>query len=100
MIYDAIELLGGEFYSFAVWTIDNIDEGFCFLEVMAPEIAQFLLSSNIPHHEVDRFEVQLFNVESNGGDCMKYFSEFKGVKDCGFTCAIEPEHYNLALFIW
>ena len=63
-----LELLSGNLDSFLVRGVDNVDEGLRVLVVVLPELPDFVLSSDVPHGELDLLELNSLNIEPDGGD--------------------------------
>jgi hypothetical protein len=92
-----VQLFGGEVQPFAVGTVDDVYQGSRVLEVVRPQTAKFLLPPHVPDHEVDCLEVQLFDVEPDGGDREQHFPQFQGVENGGLARPVEPQHHHFAL---
>ena len=93
-----MEFLSGDFDSFFIWGVDDVNEGLGVLVVMFPELSDFILSSDVPDGELDFFELNSFDVESDGGDWWDDLTQLEFVKDGGFTGSIKTEHEGSKFF--
>jgi hypothetical protein len=59
-----LELLARLLDPLGVGGVDNVDEGVVLFEVVGPVLAQGLLSSDIPHVQLELVVAQVFNVEA------------------------------------
>jgi len=64
---------------------------------MRPQIAQFLLSSDVPDHKLDSFESEFLNIEADGGDGVDDVSKFEWVEDGSLAGSIQTQHHYFAL---
>lgn len=58
-----LELGSGLEDALAVLAVNNIDESIGVVEIVAPQWAQLLLATDIPHREDDVFVLHFFDVE-------------------------------------
>ena len=82
---DALELFGGQLYTFEIRTVHDKYQPIRVLIIVRPQVAQLLLSTHVPHHKGDLLVVQLLDVKANCGDSVGNLAQFEGVKDCGFA---------------
>ena len=87
-----LEFFSGNLNSFFIWWVDDVDESLCVLVVMFPELSDFVLSSDVPDGELDLFELNGLNVESDGWDRGDDLTQFEFIEDGGFTSGIKTEH--------
>ncbi|GMS94578.1 hypothetical protein PENTCL1PPCAC_16753, partial [Pristionchus entomophagus] len=64
------------------------------LEVVLPEGSNPLLSSDVPNCEGDALELDLFHVETYGGNSSDQLSQLQFVQDGCLSGAVESKHQN------
>jgi len=72
--------------------VDDEDEALSVLEVVPPEGTDLVLTSDIPHGEVDVLVLDGLHVEADCGDCCDDLTELQLVQDCGLTGGVETDH--------
>lgn len=63
-----LQLEGSLINTLAIVRVDDVDNTLSVLVVVSPEGANLVLSTDIPHGEVDVLVLNCLNVESNGGN--------------------------------
>lgn len=64
LVQHALELLSGLNNTIAIVAINDEDDALCVLEVMSPERSDLVLSTDIPHGELDVLVLDGLDVES------------------------------------
>lgn len=84
-----LQFLPGDLNSFFIRGVDHVDEGLGVLVVVLPELSDLVLSSDVPHGELDLLELNGFHVESDGGDGGDDLTELELVEDGGLAGSVE-----------
>jgi hypothetical protein len=77
--------------------VDDKDDSLCVLEVVPPERTDLVLTTDIPHGEVDVPELYRLDVKSDGRDCCDNLAKLELVENRSFTSTIETDHENAHL---
>ena len=72
--------------------VDDEDHSVILLEVVNPQISYFLLATDIPDGEVERFVLDFLDIESDSRDWVDYLSELHFIENSSFSGSIESEH--------
>jgi len=72
--------------------IDHKDQTLSVLEVVPPEGTDLVLTSHIPHGEVDVLVLHSLDVETDGGNCCNDLAELQLVQDGGLTGSVKTDH--------
>jgi len=99
LVQHALQLLSGLNNTIAVITVDDEDNALGVLEIMPPQRSDFILSTNVPHGELDILILDSLNVEADCGDCCDDFTKLQLVQDCGLSGGIQPNHQNSHLLL-
>jgi hypothetical protein len=94
-----LKLLSGNLNSFLIWGVDDVDERLGVLVVMLPELSDLILSSDVPHCELDFLEFNSLNVKSDGWNWWDNLAQLELVENGCFTGGIETEHQGSELFL-
>lgn len=95
----AMEFIAGLANTISVVAIDDKDDALSVLEVMAPEWANLVLTTNIPHREADVLVLDSFHIESDGWDCGHDFAQLELVENSGLTRSIKSHHEDAHLLL-
>ena len=79
--------------------VNNEDQRLRVHEVVAPQRADLVLASNVPHCEVDILVFDCFDVEAYGRNGRDVFAELKLVQDSGFTGRVQADHEYADIFL-
>lgn len=99
LVQHALELLSGLDDTIAIVAIDDKDDALGVLEVMPPQRSNLVLTTDIPHGELDVLVLDSLDVETDGGDGGDDLTKLQLVKDGGFTGGIETDHQNSHLLL-
>lgn len=91
---EGLELVLGVRHAGLIVAVNDKDDALCILVVEAPELANLVLTSDVPYGELEISVFHSFYIESNGGRCLNDFSEFHLVEDCRLTRRIETDHQD------
>lgn len=108
-------------YTVTIVAVDNEDDTLRVLEVMPPQGADLVLSTDIPHCELDVLVLDSLNVEAcsdgsvslfeaigefsgvskhtDGGDRRHDFAQLELVQDGGFASRVQTDHQNAHLLL-
>ena len=65
---------------------------------MSPQWSDLVLSTHVPHVELDILICDGLDVESNGWDGRYILAKFQLVKNRGLSCGVKSEHEQSHLF--
>jgi len=99
LVQHPLQLLTGLGNTFPIVRVDNENDALGVLEVVSPEWADLILSSDVPHSEGDILVLDRLDIEADGGDGGNDFTEFKLVKDGRLAGGVEADHQNPHLFL-
>ena len=94
-----LELITGLSDTSRVVGVDDEDNTIGVLEVVTPEGAELILTSHIPHGELEVLVLDGLHVESDGGDGGDALAELQLVQDGGLTGGIETDHKDADLLL-
>lgn len=94
-----LELITGLADTIAIVGINNEDNTVGVLEVVAPEGAELILSSDVPHGELEVLVLNGLNIEANGGNSGDDLAELELEEDSGLTGGIEADHEDADLLL-
>ena len=83
-----VELIAGLTDTFTIVRVNDEDDTVGVLEVVSPEGAELILTTDVPHGELDLFVLDGFDVEADGGDSGDDFTELQLEEDGGLTGSI------------
>jgi len=87
-----VELVVGLGDTLTIVGVDHEDETLSVLEVVPPEGTDLVLTSDIPHGEVDILVLHGLHVETDCGDGGHDLTELKLIQDGGLTGGVETDH--------
>jgi hypothetical protein len=64
LVKHALQFLASLNYTIAIVAVDDEDDALCVLEVMSPQRSDLVLSTNIPHGELDVLVLDSLDVEA------------------------------------
>jgi len=96
---DTHELSAGLFDTLAITAVDNENEGLSACKVVAPERTNLVLTSDIPHVELDLLVRHRLDVETDSGDSGHVLAQLQLVEDCCLAGRVETEHQNTHLLV-
>jgi hypothetical protein len=99
LVEHALELLAGLDDTVAIVAVNDEDNTLGVLEVMSPEGTDLVLTTDIPHGELNVLVLDSLDVEANGGDGGDDLTKLKLVKNGGFTGGIETNHQDTHLLL-
>lgn len=99
LVQHALQLLAGLNNTIAIVGIDNEDDTLGVLEVMSPERSDLVLSSDIPHGELNVLVLDGLDVESDGWDSGDDFTELQLVENGGLSGGIQTNHQDSHLLL-
>jgi hypothetical protein len=99
LVEHALKLLSGLNDTVAIVGVDDEDDTLSVLEVVPPQRSDLVLTTDIPHGELNVLVLDGLDVETNGRDGGDDFTELQLVKDGGFTGSIETDHQNSHLLL-
>lgn len=79
--------------------VDDEDDTLGILEVMPPQGADLVLTTDIPDGELNVLVLDCLNVEANSGDGGDDFAELELVEDGGLSGSIKTDHQNSHLLL-
>jgi len=89
-----VELVVGLGDTLTIVGIDHKDETLSVLEIVPPERTDLILTSDIPHGEVDVLVLDSFHIETDCGDSSHDLTELKFIKNGSLTSSIKTDHKN------
>jgi len=99
LVQHALQLLSGFNNTITIVAIDNEDDTLGVLEVMSPKRTDLVLSTNIPHCELNVLVLDRLDVETDSGDSGNNLSELELVENGGFTSSIQSDHEDSHLLL-
>jgi len=99
LIQHTLQLLPRLNNTIAIVAVDDEDDALRVLEVMPPERADLVLSSDIPHGELDVLVLDRLDVEAdrrNGGDD---FTKLELVEDSCLSGSVQANHQDAHLLL-
>jgi hypothetical protein len=94
-----IQLRLGVLYTVAVVAIHDKYNAVGVLVVVAPQRAELVLTTDIPHGELQVLVLQRLNVEADGWDGRHDLAELQLVEDGRLTSGIEADHEDAHLLL-
>merc|ERR1719253_754068 len=94
VVQHLVELLARVLYAISITAVHNEDSSICALIVVPPELADLVLTTNVPHCEADIFVLNSLDIEANCGYRRHNFAKPQVVQDCGLTSSIQADHDN------
>lgn len=92
-----LELITGLTDTIAIVGVDNEDDAVGVLEVVAPEGAELILASDVPHGELKVLVLYRLNIKTNSGNGGDDLAELELEEDGGLTGGIEANHKDTNL---
>jgi hypothetical protein len=68
-VQHALELLAGLDYTVAIVAVDNENDALGVLEIMPPQRSNLVLSTDVPHSELDVLVLDGFDIETYDRSC-------------------------------
>jgi len=99
LVEHALKLLSGLNDTVAIVGVDDEDDALSVLEVVPPQRSDLVLTTDIPHGELDVLVLYGLDVEADGGNGGDDFTELELVQDGGFTGSIKTDHQNSHLLL-
>jgi len=99
LVEHALEFLTRLDNTITIVAIDDEDDTLRVLEVVPPEGADLVLSTNIPHGELDVLVLDGLNVETDGGNGRDDLAELELVENGGLSGSVETDHENSHLLL-
>lgn len=93
------QLLARLTHTLAIVRVDHEDQTLSVLEVVPPERADLVLSSDVPHGERDVLVLDGLDVEADGGDSSDDLAELELVQDGRLTGGVQSDHQNAHLLL-
>lgn len=94
-----IQLRFRVFHTVPVVTIHYEDNTVRVLVVVAPQRAEFVLATNVPHGELQVLVLKRLHIEANGWYRRHNLTQFQLVKNGGLTRGIEADHEDAHLLL-
>jgi len=79
--------------------VDDEDDALGVLEIMPPQRSDLVLTTDIPHCELNVLVLDGLDVEADCGDGGDNFTKLELVQDSGLSGGIETNHQNSHLFL-
>merc|ERR1711934_503637 len=95
----AVQLLLGLLNTLAIVAVHHEDDALGVLVVVAPQWANLILATDIPHGERNVLVLDSLHVEADGGDGGHDLTKLELVEDGGLTGGIEADHKNAAVLL-
>jgi len=99
LVQHPLQLLTSLRNTFPIVGVDDEDNTLGILEIVSPEWADLVLSSDIPHGEGDVLVLDRLDIEADGGDGGDDFTKLELVQDGGLTSSVETDHQNAHLLL-
>jgi len=99
LVQHALQLLPGLNNTVAIVGVDNEDNTLGVLEVMPPQRPDLVLSSDIPHGELDVLVLDGLDVESDCWDSGDDLTKLELVEDGGLSGSIQTNHQDSHLLL-
>merc|ERR1740139_1785396 len=88
------ELLACIFNTVAIVAVDDKDEPLCALVIVAPQRADLVLATHIPHCEANVLVLDCLHIEANRRDSCDDLAKLELVEDGSLTCGVEANHQD------
>jgi hypothetical protein len=99
LVEHALELLTGLNNTVTIVGVDDEDDTLGVLEVVPPQGTDLVLTTDIPHGELDVLILDGLDVEADGRDGGDDLTKLQLVEDGGFTGSIKTDHQNSHLLL-
>jgi len=99
LIQHSLEFLPGLNHTVTIVAVDDEDDTLGILEVMSPERSNLVLSTNIPHGELNVLVFDSLNVETNRGDGCDDFTQLELIQNCGLSGSVQTNHQDSHLLL-
>mmetsp|Transcript_86548 Transcript_86548/g.137360 ORF Transcript_86548/g.137360 Transcript_86548/m.137360 type:complete len:203 (+) Transcript_86548:191-799(+) len=93
------EFFAGVFNTIAVIAVNHIDEPIGSLVVVAPQGADLVLASHVPHGEGQVLVLHSLHIETNSWNSSHNFTQLQLVQDGRLTCGIQTHHQDSHLLL-
>jgi len=99
LVQHALELLTRLNNTVAIVAVDDEDDTLGVLEVMPPQRTDLVLTTDIPHGELDVLVLDSLDVETDGRDGGDDFTELELVENRGLSGSVKTDHENAHLLL-
>jgi len=99
LVQHTLQLLSGLNNTITIVAVNDEDDTLSVLEVMSPQWSNFVLSTNIPHGELDVLVLDGLNVESNCRNGCDNFTKLQLVENGSLSGSIQTDHQNSHLLL-
>lgn len=99
LVQHALKFLSGLDDTISIVAVDDEDDTLGVLEVVSPQGTDLVLTTDIPHGELDVLVLNGLDVEANSRDGGDDFTKLQLVQNSGFTGGIETDHENSHLLL-
>jgi len=94
LVQHALQLLSGLNNTITIVAINNEDDTLGVLEVMSPERSDLVLSTDIPHCELNVLVLDGLDIETDSGDCGNDLAKLQLIQNGCLSCSIQTDHQN------
>jgi len=99
LVQHALQFLPSFDHTISIVGVNDEDDALGVLEVVSPERSNLVLTTNIPHGELNVLVFDSLNVEANGRDSGDNFTQLELVQDGGLSGSVETNHQNTHLLL-
>mmetsp|Transcript_37923 Transcript_37923/g.88757 ORF Transcript_37923/g.88757 Transcript_37923/m.88757 type:complete len:225 (-) Transcript_37923:6-680(-) len=99
LVEHAVQLVPRLAHTVTIVRIDDEDDALRVLVVVAPERADLVLASHVPHGERDVLVLDSLDVEANGRDGRDDLAELQLVQDGGLARSVEADHEDAHILL-
>mmetsp|Transcript_10590 Transcript_10590/g.22069 ORF Transcript_10590/g.22069 Transcript_10590/m.22069 type:complete len:254 (-) Transcript_10590:9-770(-) len=99
LIQHLSEFLPGILNAITVIAVNDIDQSVGALVVVAPQRANLVLASHVPHGEGQVLVLHSLHVETNSWNSSHNFTQLQLVQDGRLTCGIQTHHQDSHLLL-
>lgn len=99
LVEHALELLSCLNNTIAIVGVNDEDDTLSVLEVVSPQRTNLVLTTDIPHSELNVLVLYSLDIEADSGDGGDNLAKLKLVEDGGFTSGIKTNHQNSHLLL-
>jgi len=94
LVQHALQLLTSFNYTIAIVAVDDEDDALSVLEIMSPERSDLVLSTDIPHCELNVLVLDGLDVEADCGNGGDDFAELELIQDRGLSGSVQANHQD------
>lgn len=99
LVEHALELLSCLDNTIAIVGVNDEDDTLSVLEVVSPQRTNLVLTTDIPHGELNVLVLYSLDIEADSGNGGDNLTKLKLVEDGGFTGSIKTNHQNSHLLL-